>query len=111
MGGPTSQIRSSLPLTGAILDELDRVLAAHADEIERTRKGRNWAIRVDGSPIEVIVLDREGMQKWGEAADADTQFQVMLSAGCNSPEDYDRLTDLGNAIGPVIQGTPSPPTK
>ena len=111
MGGPTSQIRSQLPLTGAILDDLDRVLATHADEIHRTRKGRNWKIRIDGYPIDVFVVDREGMLNWGEEPDANAQFEVVLSAGCNSPEDYERLTDLGNAIGAIIRGLPSPPTK
>jgi hypothetical protein len=80
-----------------VLDAIDSVLASAADRIERTRKGRVWDVWVRERPVHVRVEGSPPM--------------VMLSAGCNDPEDYAILRRLAADLARAVGGVASRPVK
>jgi hypothetical protein len=80
-----------------VLDAVDSMLASAADRIERTRKGRVWDIWVRERPVHVRI---EGSPP-----------VVILSAGCNSPEDYAILRRLAADLARAVGGLASEPDK
>jgi hypothetical protein len=96
VGGPACEVllESDAP---EVLLEIDAVLARVAERIERTRKGRVWNIWVDGRPVDVAVES--------------SPPSIVLSAGCNGPEDYRVLARLAASLAERLRGLPSSPTK
>lgn len=82
---------------GAALDAIDGVLAAVADEVIRTRKGRVWDVWIGGRPVQVAVAGRPPA--------------VTLSAGCNGPEDYAVLRRFAGELALALGGVASEPEK
>jgi hypothetical protein len=81
--GPVCEI----PLTSdssEVLDAIDAVLAETATKILRTRRGRTWDIWVNERPFHVCV-DK-------------SLPAVLVSAGCNDPEDRTLLCQLEAGI-------------
>jgi hypothetical protein len=87
--GPTCEVLLEAD-DESMLDAIDAVLAAAADNINRTRKGRVWDIWVGGRPVQVSV---EGSPP-----------AVNLASGCNGPEDYRVLRQLAHQLAVVPDG-------
>ncbi len=96
MAGPACEVLIESD-GGPLLDEVDSVLAALAEQVERTRKGRVWDVWVGGRPVHVVVN--------GATA------AIELSAGCNGPEDYVALERLATKLAERLGGLASPPSK
>ena len=96
MAGPTCEVVLDAA-DGLALDAVDAILAAAAERIDRTRKGRVWDVWVGGRPVHVSV---------GGSPPA-----VALAAGCNSPEDYAVLRRLAGEMAAVLRGVASEPVK
>jgi hypothetical protein len=96
MAGPTCEvlIESDTPFA---LDEIESVLAALAERVERSRKGRVWDVSVNGRPVHVMV--------------SGSPASIELSAGCNEPPDYAALERLAGALAERLGGVASPPSK
>jgi len=92
MGGPTCEVLLETD-DGPTLDSIDAILAASAERIERTRKGRVWAVWVGGRPVHVSV----------------SPVSVVLSAGCNEPQDYEVLRRLAGAFAAKLGGIATEP--
>ena len=82
---------------GPTLDLIDAVLAAAADEIKRTRKGRVWDVWIKGRPIHVSVADNPPI--------------LSLDAGCNGREDYDAPRQISQALASALGGLAPEPSK
>jgi hypothetical protein len=96
MAGPTCEVLIDSDAVPA-LDDIDSVLSALAEHVERTRKGRVWDVWVGGRPVHVMV--------------AGSPPVIELSAGCNNPEDYAVLERLAGALVERLGGLASPPLK
>lgn len=96
MSGPTCEVLLAVS-DERTLDAIDVMLAATAEQIDRTRKGRAWGAWIQGRPVNVAVLD--------------SPPSVTLSAGCNEPVDYDILRSLAVAIASAVDGIASEPQK
>ncbi len=96
MAGPSCEVLIESD-TGPVLDEIDSILSALAEEVRRTRKGRVWDVWVGGRPVHVMVTG--------------SPPSVELSAGCNDPEDYVVLERLTGALLERLGGLASPPLK
>ncbi len=94
--GPTCEVLLESD-AGPVLDGIDALLAASADRIERTRKGRVWDIWVRGRPVHVWVT------AWPPS--------VCFAAGCNRPDDYAVLRQLAGRLAEALGGLASEPTK
>ncbi|WP_165252918.1 hypothetical protein [Paludisphaera soli] len=80
-----------------VLDAADAFLAAAAEQVERTRRGRAWNIRIDGRPVHVEVTT--------------SPPAIGLSAGCNGAEDDEVLRRLASGLAAACGGVPSEPVK
>lgn len=79
------------------LQDLDVILAAFADRLERTRKGRVFDLWKEQRPYHVHFREEE--------------LTIELSAGCNGREDYRFLETLSEALATRLNGVASPPEK
>jgi len=79
------------------LDVIDGVLASVAGRIERTRKGRVWAVWIDGRPFHAAASEESGT--------------LSLSAGCNEAEDYETLRSLASRFAEALGGVSTDPVK
>jgi hypothetical protein len=95
--GPTCEIRLKSVPDGDTLAAIDTFLSGITGIIERSRKGRQWDVWIGGRPVHV--------------AAPDTRAGVELSAGCNSPEDYEMLRRLGLGLAEILGGQASEPVK
>lgn len=82
---------------GIVLDDVDAVLVAAADQIVRTRKGCVWEVWVEGRPVQVSV--------------GGLPTAVTLTAGCNGAEDYAVLRRLARELAASLGGVASEPLK
>ncbi len=96
MAGPTCEVLLEAD-NSPTLDTIDEVLAAAAERIERTRKGRVWDLWVGGRPVHVSV--------------GGSPPSVALSAGCNEAEDYRVLRRLAGELAAALGGVASAPVK
>lgn len=96
MAGPTCEVLIQSNVE-SVLDDIDSMLSAFAERIERTRKGRVWDVWVGGRPIHIIVTG--------------LPFIVELSAGCNDLEDYAVLERLAGILVERFGGLATPPLK
>ena len=96
MAGPACEVLIESD-AGPVLDEIDSILSALAERVERTHKGRVWDVWVDGRPFHVMVTG--------------SPPSVELSAGCNDPEDYAVLQHLAGALVERFGGLASPSLK
>ena len=96
MAGPTCTVLIE-DITDSVLKALDALLAEESDTIERTRRNRVWEVWIRGRPIHVSAND--------------SPSEVLLSAGCNSPEDYEVLHLLAAKIAHTFGGVASAPVK
>ena len=96
MAGPTCEVLLEAD-DGPALDMIDAVLAAAAERIDRTRKGRVWDVWVAGRPVHV----------WVDGPPP----AVGLAAGCNGPEDYAVLRRLTVGLAAALGGVASEPVK
>jgi hypothetical protein len=94
--GPTCEVLLDKD-DGESLDAVDSVLAAVAEKIERTRKGRVWDIWVAGRPVHISIDS--------------SPPSISLSAGCNSVEDYALLKLLAAKLTEAMNGVASEPIK
>jgi hypothetical protein len=96
MAGPTCEVLLEAD-DGPTLDAIDGVLAAAAEQVDRTRKGRVWDVRVGGRPVHVSV--------------SGAPPSVTLSAACNEPEDYRVLKRLASELAGALGSIASEPEK
>lgn len=96
MAGPTCELLLESD-DGPTLDAVDAVLAAVAERIDRTRKGRVWDVWIKNRPIHVSV--------------GGSPPSVDLSAGCNSAEDYEILRLLAGKLAATLGAVASEPVK
>ena len=82
--GPTFEVELKSSPDNIVLNEVDAYLAYVAGQIDRTRKGRVWDVWVEGRPFHVAVTE--------------SPPGIMLSAGCNSPEDHEWLQRLSRGM-------------
>jgi len=94
--GPACEVTFSLGDADP-LDVIDRVLVSVAGRIERTRKGRAWAIWIDGRPFHAAASEESGT--------------LSLSAGCNGAEDYETLRSLASRFAEALGGVSTDPVK
>ena len=94
--GPTCEVVLESD-DGSALAMIDALLASAANEIERTRKGRVWQLWIDGRTIEAAVIGQPPT--------------LSLSAGCNSPQDWQILRDLSQRVADSLGGLASEPEK
>jgi hypothetical protein len=94
--GPTCEVllRSDEP---SVLDTIDAFLESTSDQIERTRKGRAWDLRIDGRSIHVQVVA--------------SPPAIELSAGCNDAKDYAVLRQVAERLAAACGGVATEPTK
>ena len=78
------------------LDEIDQLLAALSEHLERSPRGKVSAIWVRGRPVYVDIALRP---------------VVSLAAGCNTADDYAVLRELSAAIIDKVGGTATEPEK
>lgn len=96
MAGPTCEVLLEAD-DGPTLDAIDCVLAAAAEQVDRTRKGRVWNVRIGGRPVHVSV--------------GGSPPTVTLSAGCNEAADYRVLRRLAGELAGALGGLASEPEK
>lgn len=94
--GPTCEVRLEA-VDGPTLDAIDAVLAANADRIERTRKGREWDVWVGDHSVHVSVSSQSPI--------------ISLAAGCNDPDDRNVLRRLAMTLAETLGGVASSPVK
>ena len=88
--GPTCEVLLTTD-DGAMLDAIDDLLASRAERIDRTRRGRVWDVWIGGRPVHVSVGGKPP--------------SISLSAGCNDPEDYAVLRQLGGELAAALGGS------
>ena len=91
--GPACEVLLPFAATDALLTRIDDLLADFGQQLERTRKGRVWDLRVDGRPIHVSI-------------NADV---VTLSCGLKSAEDRAVLKRVSTAVAAACDGIVSDP--
>ena len=94
--GPTCEVLLEAD-DGGVLNAIEAVLAATAQRIERSRKGRVWDVWVGGRPVHVSIDGSPPI--------------VTLAAGCNGSEDYGLLRQLAQALASALGGVASEPVK
>lgn len=94
--GPTCEVTFSR-VNDELLDRIDRHLRDVADEVAPTRKGRDWNVWIAARPVHVRVSDES--------------TALILAAGCNAPEDWSVLEQLGVSLAEALGGQSSKPVK
>ena len=94
--GPSCEVQ--IPVGHSVdLQRIDEVLASFVHEIERTRKGKVWSVRVHGHPYDISIRDETNL--------------IELSAGVNDRLDYTVLRQLAALLAEVVGGEASEPVK
>jgi hypothetical protein len=97
VSGLSCKVVLSSPPDADALDVADAALAAVADRVDSTRKGRVWKVLVSDSPIHVA------------ACDAPPGFS--LSTPSSRREDYEALWRTTERLAAAIGGVASQPAK
>jgi hypothetical protein len=95
--GPACAIELATAPDAATLDSIDAFLDRIGARIERTRKGRVWDVWIVGRPVHVAVTNSPDV--------------VTVSAGCNSPKDYELLRRIARGLADILGGRASEPLK
>lgn len=94
--GPTCEVLIPRDDLEALIT-IDKFLASHFHQIERTRKGRVWSIVLDGQCVQVNVLE--------------SPPSIQLAAAQKSPADYELLRTLAKGLADELDGIASEPIK
>jgi len=96
MAGPSCEVQ--IPVDDSVdLQRIDDALASFVDQLDRTRKGRVWNVRVHEHPYSI-------------SFDAETNL-IELSAAVNDGVDYAVLRQLAALLADVVGGQASEPMK
>jgi hypothetical protein len=101
MGGPSCEVVLDQAITNSKLEVIDEYLGRISQSIVRHRKGRTWKCSIDGRPIDVFTGDNLLM----------SPDEIGLSAGCNSPQDYEVLRRVSQELATLLDGLASEPIK
>jgi hypothetical protein len=100
MGPTCSVILSAIP-TDATYSAVDAYLSRIAREMMRDKKVRLWEGWIDGRPVIVAIKDEN----------EESHPVVELSAGCNSPEDYEIMRRVSAELADLLGGLATDPIK
>ncbi len=112
MSGVVKSVYSRDPLDESALLEIDAVLAQHADQIERTRKGKVWELSIGDFFVDVQILEQSDPCYWeGEnylleigLLPEPGYYCVLLSIGRSGDEAQCVIARLSLAIARAIGG-------